>query len=465
MREADKQVLLELAQNDGASFEDLVALAGLDPASSFRGADLSGVDFGSCALAGYDFTEADISHARLDRASVEGAIFDAVTAVGTRWPSQGGTKTARRHLGSKLRPFQEKALNALLERLSKRRDRALALVPIGGGRHAILEELIMRLLDAAQLKMAAIFVRNTAERAEIINRLAQRLPGVAVQDGRNPPDISRSPQILVFLSNGYGSGLRSLRKILASGFVFDHLFLTTLVGAGAIVADATRTGWTSVGAITSPPSATSSPEARRESRAIEEIFGRPVTTVSIQSLVEQGYLIASDILVPRTTRRRGTSLYADTAGVEEAPEALVQSLGSFLVQAQVATAVVLCRNVEATYLISDMLTRMPLRLPHRIVRGRDGRHVDKNRLFADAPIIIFATVTGASIELCHGAECVAAVTTLSSDNVERLALRPRSKGAAGNGPLILDYGGSFMGLPTVRSELDFLKELRGVPRA
>jgi MFS family permease len=51
----------------------------LDPESSFRFSDLSGVDFSDCDLSGFDFTGADLTGADFTRAKYENAIFtDAI---------------------------------------------------------------------------------------------------------------------------------------------------------------------------------------------------------------------------------------------------------------------------------------------------------------------------------------------------------------------------------------------------
>lgn len=53
-----------------ATFNDLVKVAGLDPARDFRFADLTGCDFRGCNLRGFDFTGARLHGARFDGALV-----------------------------------------------------------------------------------------------------------------------------------------------------------------------------------------------------------------------------------------------------------------------------------------------------------------------------------------------------------------------------------------------------------
>jgi formylglycine-generating enzyme required for sulfatase activity len=65
------------------SFTELASLGGLDPAKSFRGADLRHVDFATDDLSGYDFSGADLTGANLAHARTSGLIWDARTI----WPS------------------------------------------------------------------------------------------------------------------------------------------------------------------------------------------------------------------------------------------------------------------------------------------------------------------------------------------------------------------------------------------
>ena len=57
-----------LEQPDLDDFAALVSVAGLDPAHSFRHADLRDVDFGTVDLSDYDVSGADLTGANLVRA-------------------------------------------------------------------------------------------------------------------------------------------------------------------------------------------------------------------------------------------------------------------------------------------------------------------------------------------------------------------------------------------------------------
>lgn len=60
----------------GASFVELVHIAGLDPAKDFRFNNLRDVDFSNCDLSGFDFTGSDIEGANFDSARISSLILD-----------------------------------------------------------------------------------------------------------------------------------------------------------------------------------------------------------------------------------------------------------------------------------------------------------------------------------------------------------------------------------------------------
>jgi RNA polymerase sigma factor (sigma-70 family) len=59
--------------------DELVRVAGLDPASDLRFGDWHGLDLTGADLRGFDFTGADLSGARFDGAAIAGAVFDRAT--------------------------------------------------------------------------------------------------------------------------------------------------------------------------------------------------------------------------------------------------------------------------------------------------------------------------------------------------------------------------------------------------
>lgn len=78
--------LLEVTTLD---FPAMTRAAGLDPATSFRGTRIRGVDFGESDLTGFDFTGANLVDCDFSRARTEGAIFagarlEGVSGLGRR---------------------------------------------------------------------------------------------------------------------------------------------------------------------------------------------------------------------------------------------------------------------------------------------------------------------------------------------------------------------------------------------
>ena len=76
----------EIFHADTDNFSTLAKIAELDPSTSFRFADLEGVDFSNCNLTGFDFTGANLRNTigvnvewdqttRLDDAALEGGFF------------------------------------------------------------------------------------------------------------------------------------------------------------------------------------------------------------------------------------------------------------------------------------------------------------------------------------------------------------------------------------------------------
>lgn len=66
----------KVAQAETEHFDDLLRVAGLNPAQHLRFADWSNVDFSGCNLHGFDFTGARLLGCKFDGALIEGAQFD-----------------------------------------------------------------------------------------------------------------------------------------------------------------------------------------------------------------------------------------------------------------------------------------------------------------------------------------------------------------------------------------------------
>ena len=77
-------VLRQLLAAENVSFSALVEIAGLDKRTDFVGNNLRGVDFGSADLNGYNFFDADLTNARMDKATgKEGLVLTGAVTTGT----------------------------------------------------------------------------------------------------------------------------------------------------------------------------------------------------------------------------------------------------------------------------------------------------------------------------------------------------------------------------------------------
>jgi hypothetical protein len=77
-------VLRQLLAAENVSFSALVEMAGLDKRTDFVGNNLRTVDFGSADLTGYNFFDADLTNARMDKATgKEGLVLTGAVTTGT----------------------------------------------------------------------------------------------------------------------------------------------------------------------------------------------------------------------------------------------------------------------------------------------------------------------------------------------------------------------------------------------
>lgn len=182
------ETLVALRRADGATFDRLVRIAGLDPARDLRGTDLAGVDFTDSDLAGFDFSDADLTNATLDRAAIDGAVFDRARTDGVKWPP-GWRSRAEARLASAppLRARQREIAEALLEALKGPAPaRGIAILPPGVGKSSILAEVFRRLSRKKAFRRGLILCETIAERDQLIHILRER--GVETADNRGARD-------------------------------------------------------------------------------------------------------------------------------------------------------------------------------------------------------------------------------------------------------------------------------------
>ncbi len=76
--------LVTMAEEGRGTFAEMARVAGLDPATDFVGADLSGVDFLDEDLTGFRFCDADLTGCDFRRAAgLTDEAFDGATVRGT----------------------------------------------------------------------------------------------------------------------------------------------------------------------------------------------------------------------------------------------------------------------------------------------------------------------------------------------------------------------------------------------
>lgn len=76
------------------NFNELVRLAGLDPATDFRHADLAGTSMPGADLRGFDFSFSDFRNVDLTDASIAGARFERADLAGTDLTKARGVRDA-----------------------------------------------------------------------------------------------------------------------------------------------------------------------------------------------------------------------------------------------------------------------------------------------------------------------------------------------------------------------------------
>lgn len=170
-------ILLSLRRADGASFSELITIAGLDPARDLRGADLSGIDFAGCDLAGYDFSGANLSDASFQQALIDHAVFDRADLSGVVWPHgwRPDQNYRMRHFVSRnLHPRQREIAKALQEALrAEPPAHAFAIMPAGVSRTAILKEVLVDLMRLKAFRRGVVLTETIAERNQITEVLSE----------------------------------------------------------------------------------------------------------------------------------------------------------------------------------------------------------------------------------------------------------------------------------------------------
>jgi hypothetical protein len=174
----EQRRILRRLRKAPSDFATLVKLAGLDPRQDFRGVSLRGVDFGRADVSDFDFTDADLSGADLRRATVGRALEAAASLEDARFPREALEEVLDRR--PQLRPFQQAAVEAVLDRLDSGGRRAFVALAAGLGKTAIIGEVIDSLRQRGELRRALILVESRSLAEQVVSRLREACPGLRV---------------------------------------------------------------------------------------------------------------------------------------------------------------------------------------------------------------------------------------------------------------------------------------------
>lgn len=448
----ERRTLRALAAADGAPFTELVRIAGLDPAHTFRGADLHDVDFGESDLFGYDFTEADLSGANLERASIRGAIFVRCRTRRTRWPRPPiDEKPPARALND----MQRHAAECMLNDLESKR-RALVLMPLGTGRSAVLEEVIFRTFsEYRQHDRALLLVNTVAEREDFARRLSERLGFGVVTAARTIRDLPFLDGVIACNATYRELGQldpETAQKLLGN---FGAIFTTSLEKVVQLErAGRDMLSETGIGAIDSLPIASDRPDRRQFIQRMHRLFGEPSFVYSVEDAVGNDLLRPVHILqisdrdghYPEYRARKPQTrhdLYDFLSPIADQIARLVET-------SHPPSLFVLAKNDEHISLLQELLhdrghsgPGMVTRLGGRWNEQRLAQPIDQ------IPGIVLASVSRQSMEAARRHSHVVVAATLSVARAQDLAYRPRSFAGSGKAT-IYDLTGAFSGFPHTR---------------
>lgn len=455
----ERRILLQIADAEEATFGELVRIARLDPATAFRGADLRGVDFGGSDLGGFDFTEADLTGASFQGARIAGAIFDKT--VGRRLAA--AQRDAIGVVEAPMPPTQSShsdAADVMLYALEERR-RALALMPMGTGRKALLVNVISRSLRANM--RAVLIVTTAAERDRMISLLQDAMPETSVLSTKQARAEHGWRGIVVHSASAYDADFRSLFEV--SGPYFDIVYSTSMERLQRFLRAASDTsGHVAIVAVDTPLIDDGGPDVRRQSVLEHKLFGKASIRLEIGDAIRSGVLAQARIVQPFPQRiipsQRGMFPAAfDPAtsldllhGLEPITSDLVDAGRSVLLQ----PSLVLCRDASHAQAVQFLLERREdfggevRRTPQRWSADRIVRDLSSRGG------VIIAHTSRQSIDAARQIDRVAVLTPLRLAAAQEIAFRSPKRFMPDRFPLVLDFADAFRGFPNVEIGLDRL---------
>lgn len=448
---ADENVLIAIAEADGASFTELVEIAGLDPGTSFRGADLRDVDFGTCNLAGYDFTEANLTGASFRQAEIAGASFDDAVLVDVIWP-QVRTSRSRRPDSPKLHGVQIEAVELMLEDIYSRR-RAIAMMPTGSGRNAVIEEVIATIMKPGE--RALLVVSSAVERDMMVAQLEKRLRDVPIIT-LGKAGTRRYPHgLAVHNSSAFGTSFSMLFEMLDWHGRIDAIFATSTERLQQVLNTAQVENRDLLIAAVDIPL---SDYGRREDRKrletrIAKIFGRASFILSIDQLIVQGTLRPARIIAPFPVHPPLPKRRPYFAGSNDATsseliyrmEPHIDALHEACEIGGLDDVFVLCADDQQARVAEILLNN---RYDSPTLARRVGQRWSATQIAETVRYrggFVISPVTRQAIDAARLSDHVAVLTELKMEYAQDIAFRPLRPDE--RQPLILDFSETFSSFP------------------
>ncbi|TCP96358.1 pentapeptide repeat protein [Sphingomonas sp. PP-F2F-A104-K0414] len=402
------ETLHQLLNADGAPFSELAAIAGLKPAVDFRRSDMSGVDFAGSDLTGFDFSAADLSGASFVGALIDGTRFWRARINDVAWPE--GYTPSTHELGT-AKTVLSKLQTEIVARLTHSLHlsdpgRALAMLPDGVGRTAILAAVLRNLWETSDLGSALILTEAIAEREQLADRLQDA--GFQVRSGERAFDSGSPPRNGEFRVETFGNLHRHLQDMAKRSdphvlnLGFSHVVLTSVPQRrrSDIAALAYQDEAPSMLAFTRPFYDKVDADGRLTDEKMRDIFSTPAVTCSFEDAMRSGVLQPAKVTAKRgvlnnaAASKRG-DVDDTTSAMNEVAYDFVKELNDFAFD---VPALIVIPEVEAVERLVNILDevlhfvgsgdrrRTPIPISSRHRRGPQNlRHADAGTVFVMTP--------------------------------------------------------------------------------
>jgi hypothetical protein len=300
----DTQTLLALRRADGATFTELMEIAGLDPKRDLRDADLSGVDFAGCDLRGYDFSGAVLTGASFRGAIVDYAVFERADLTGVVWPIDRMPGSAERspilHRPA-IHARQREIVQVLIKALQNTgAPRAVAVLPPGVGKTIILAEVFLALRRTKAFGRGLILTETMFECKQIASVLQDRGIDIAVSDTFNRQSISRGGVLVETFGNytRIRNDLMDDYQKLANPLKCTHLGLSSVPTRrrADIAAISASPGAPAIVAFVEPDPLWSEDQQHLFRGKLGSVFEHVTYQYTLEQAIEDGLLTKSEVI-------------------------------------------------------------------------------------------------------------------------------------------------------------------------